>query len=94
MIPAFFGIPPDPGPARNYRIGPYDLLKIQVFHADELSTVERVNEEGLIDMPLIGAVRVGGLTPQGAEQTIVERLRERYLQNLQVSVFVSGYASQ
>jgi polysaccharide biosynthesis/export protein len=94
MIPAVVGIPPDPGPARTYRIGPYDLLKIKVFEADELSTVERVNEEGLIDMPLIGAVKVGGLTPREAEQAIAERLRERYLQNPQVDLFVSEYASQ
>jgi polysaccharide export outer membrane protein len=93
-VPAVVGIPTDPGPAVTYRIGPHDLLRIEVFQVEELSSQERVNEEGLIVMPLIGNVRVGGLTPQEAERAIADRLGENYLQNPQVNVFVMEYASQ
>jgi polysaccharide export outer membrane protein len=94
FVPAVVGIPADPGPTRTYRIGPYDLLKIEVFQVDELSSEERVNEEGFVVMPLIGNVKVGGLTPREAEQDIANRLGESYLQNPQVNIFVAEYASQ
>lgn len=94
FVPAVVGIPSDPGPERAYRIGPYDLLKIQVFQAAELSSDVRVDDAGLVIMPLIGAVKVGGLTPAEAEQDIANKLGQSYLQSPQVRIFVSEYASQ
>ena len=94
LVPAVVGIPADPGPERTYRIGPYDLLKIEVFQASELSSQKRVNEDGVVVMPLIGNIKVGGLTPQEAEHAIANKLGEKYLQNPQVNIFVAEYASQ
>ena len=94
FVPAVVGIPADPGPERAYRIGPYDLLKVQVFRVDALSSEVRVDDAGLVVMPLIGAVKVGGLTPAEAEQDIAHKLGQSYLQNPQVRIFVSEYASQ
>ena len=93
-VPAVVGIPVAPGPASAYRVGPQDLLKIDVFQVAEFSTQERVNADGVITMPEIGDVQVGGLSPQEAEQRIAARLRERVLQNPQVNVFVLESASQ
>jgi polysaccharide export outer membrane protein len=93
-VPAVVGIPADPGPQVTYRIGPHDLLKIEVFQVEELSSQERVNERGEIAMPLIGSVKVGGLTPQEAERVIADRLGQNYLQDPQVNIFVLEYASQ
>jgi polysaccharide export outer membrane protein len=94
LVPAVVGIPADPGPERAYRIGPYDLLKIQVFQVDALSSEVRVDDAGLVVIPLIGAVKVSGLTPAEAEQDIAHKLGQSYLQNPQVRIFVSEYASQ
>ena len=94
FVPAVVGIPADPGPERAYRIGPYDLLKIQVFQVEALSSEVRVDDAGLVVMPLIGAVKVGGLTPAEAEQDIAHKLGQSYLQNPQVRIFVAEYASQ
>ena len=94
VAPAVAGIPSTPGSSSAYRIGPFDLLKIEVFQADELSSEERVSEDGFVAMPLIGNVQVSGLTPREAEQAIAERLKKNYLQNPQVDVFVAEYASQ
>jgi len=91
---AVVGIPVDPGPNITYRIGPQDLLRIEVFQVPEFSKQERVNEAGMIKMPEIGEVQVGGLTPKEAEDVIARRLRETVLQNPQVSIFVLEYASQ
>ena len=94
FVPAVVGIPTAPGPLRAYRIGPHDLLRIEVFQVGDLTTEKRVNEGGSILMPLIGNVKVGGLTPMEAEQAIAGRLEERYLDNPQVSVSVTESSSQ
>jgi polysaccharide export outer membrane protein len=94
LVPAVVGVPPDPGSERTYRIGPHDLLKIEVFQVPELTSEERVNEDGNVVMSLIGPVKVGGLTPDEAEQLIAARLGKDHLQNPQVDIFIAEYASQ
>ena len=79
---------------RDYRIGPEDLLEVQVFGVDDLTRTVRVNSRGFVSLPLIGAVEVGGLTAQQAERSIVARLGEKYLQDPQVSLFIKEYTSQ
>lgn len=93
MVPAVVGLPPDVKRSETYRIGPDDVLRIEVFAVDELSTVERVGEAGEIVMPLIGPVQVGGLTPLEAEAKIAAALAKDYLQDPQVNVFIRKYAN-
>jgi len=47
--------PGEVGP-QDYRIGPSDLLEIQVFGIDNLKREVRVNSRGNVTLPLIGAV--------------------------------------
>jgi len=89
--------PSQPGQAtslKDYRIGPEDLLEIQVFGVDQLTRNVRVNGRGMVSLPLIGNLEVGGLTAQQAESLIVKRLGESYLQDPQVSLFIKEYTSQ
>jgi polysaccharide export outer membrane protein len=94
LIPAIIGIPDDarsrPG---THRLTPGDVVKINVFQAEELSTEERVTDDGTIVLPLVGAVAVAGLTSEQAETEIAAVLGKDYLQNPQVDVFVSEYAN-
>lgn len=86
-----------PSPAaseEDYRIGPDDLLKIDVFQVAELSRQVRVNSRGEISLPLIGTVRVMGLTGQELEALLAHRLAERYLVDPQVYVFIEEFISQ
>jgi len=78
----------------DYRIGPQDLLELQVFAVDALNRTVRVNSRGFISLPLIGLVRAAGLTSEELEASIAEKLAEKYLQNPQVSVFIKEYTSQ
>lgn len=87
-------MPPDPGPRATYRIGPFDLLQVDVFQVADFSRRYRVNEDGLILMPLVGPVQVGGLTPSEAQDRIADALGRDYLRNPQVSVFVEEFANQ
>ena len=78
----------------EYRINPSDLLEISVFQAPELSRTVRVGARGGVTLPLIGQVNAGGLTGRELEELIATKLRESFLQNPQVSVFIKEYTAQ
>jgi len=94
LMPAIVGPPPDPSlDDLIYRIGPYDELKIDVFGVPELSTEAQVNLQGLIPLPLLGPVKVNGLTPEEAQAEITRLLASRYLRDPRVIVYVKNSAS-
>ena len=78
----------------EYRIGPEDLIEMQVFGVDQLARTVRVNSFGMVSLPLIGSVSVGGMTAAEAERAIARKLAENYLQDPQVSVFIKEYTNQ
>ena len=78
----------------EYRIGPEDLIEVQVFGVDQLARTVRVNSFGMVSLPLIGATPVGGMTANEAERAIGRKLAENYLQDPQVSVFIKEYTNQ
>jgi polysaccharide export outer membrane protein len=82
------------GAGKEYRVGPNDLIDVEVFDLDNLKRTVRVNAAGAISLPLIGAVTVAGLTSQEAEARIADRYREKYLQNPQVSVFIKEFTTE
>jgi protein involved in polysaccharide export with SLBB domain len=58
----------------DLRLGPGDLAEIKVYGAPELSDTLRVSSGGEIAMPLIGVVKVAGLTPEQVQKEIAQRL--------------------
>lgn len=78
----------------DYRLGPNDLIDLDVFAVPDLKRTVRVNASGLVSVPMVGAISVLGLTAQEAEERIAQALGEKYLQNPQVSVFVREFTTQ
>jgi polysaccharide export outer membrane protein len=79
----------------DYRIGPGDLLRLDVFGVEALSKRSvRVNASGQISLPLIGVVQAGGLTAEQLAAAIAARLAQDYLQNPQVTIFIEEFTSQ
>ena len=78
----------------EYRVGPGDILEINVFQVEELNLKVRVSGQGTIVVPLLGKVDVGGKTVEEIETLLARRLGAEYLQNPQVSVFIDEYRSQ
>lgn len=73
---------------RNSRIRNRDVLRIAVFDEPDLSSDQiLVDPEGFITFPLIGRVRVEGMTPGQVEHEIAHLLQKDYLVNPQVSVY-------
>jgi polysaccharide export outer membrane protein len=82
-------------PIAEYRIGPLDSLDITVFQIQDLSLKKvQVDAQGQLRLPLIGAVTAGGRTAAELSAAIAARLREKYLQDPQVSVVVADALSE
>ena len=71
-----------------------DVLEIVVYQEKDLSGLFRVSADGDIAFPLVGNVRVAGLTPPQTQQKLEALLREGYLKRPQVSVTVKESRSR
>lgn len=78
----------------DYRIGPNDLMDVEVFGVPELKRTVRVNSSGQVSLPLIGQLSLAGLTGEQAEKLIAARYSEKHLQNPEVSVFIREFTTQ
>lgn len=77
-----------------YKIGPLDVIEVSVFQVPELSRAVQVSDGGTVGLPLVGEVPAAGKTAQEVERDLATRLRAKYMQNPQVTVFVKEYNSQ
>ncbi len=89
----------DPNPLLNLpmqRVGPEDLLRVDVYDAPELSRPVRVSDKGTIRLPMLkDAIRVQGLMPTEIETMVSEALqREKILNDPFVTVNVAEYHSR
>jgi polysaccharide export outer membrane protein len=81
--------------APNIAIGPGDLLNIVVFDTPELTTSVRVSQEGEINLPVLGMIKVAGLNTIDTAVKIQDQLRSRnFILDPHVTVFIVEYASQ
>jgi polysaccharide biosynthesis/export protein len=79
---------------KDYQVGPEDQLAIVIFGQDNLNRELRVNGQGEIAMPLVGVLKVAGLTPQQIQKHLEELYNARYLVNPQITVSVKEYRHQ
>ncbi len=83
------------GSAPNIAIGSGDLLNIVVFDTPELTTSVRVSQDGEVNLPVLGLMRLAGLNTIEAARKIEDDLRSRRLiLDPHVTVFIAEYASQ
>lgn len=71
-------------------IGRLDTVEIIVFREDDLATRGQLSADGTLSMPLIGSVRLQGLTTDQAANAIEQKLRDGYLVRPQVKVSIGG----
>jgi polysaccharide export outer membrane protein len=79
---------------KDYQVGPEDQLAIVIFGQDNLNRELRVNGQGEIAMPLVGVVKVAGLTPTQVEAKLEKLYNANYLVNPQITVTVKEYRHQ
>lgn len=75
--------------AAEYRLGAGDIVRISVYQNPDLQLETRVTEAGLVTYPLLGSIRIGGLSVTAAEKLIAEGLRSgNFVKSPQVTIVV------
>ncbi|MBV8504074.1 MAG: polysaccharide export protein EpsE [Paucibacter sp.] len=71
----------------EYRLSGGDVIRITVFQNPDMTLETRVSESGTVTFPLLGAVKIGGLSISAAESLIASGLRSGdYVKNPQVLI--------
>lgn len=88
---------PNPVPTATddpaYKIGPQDVLKIDVWREDQLTRTVPVRPDGKITLPLLNDIQAVGLTPMELAGVIRDELK-KYVNNPQVTVSVTEINSR
>jgi polysaccharide export outer membrane protein len=87
--------PPLPAQAASYVVGPQDVLIITFYDQPELTGKFTVETDGTFTYPLIGRVRVGGITLRDVEALLRKELvGQGFFRDPQITVSVEQYRSQ
>lgn len=74
----------------EYRLSAGDVIRVTVYQNPDLTLEGRVSEAGMLSYPLLGAVKIGGLTVSQAEKAVADGLRSgNFVKQPQVSVLVT-----
>jgi polysaccharide export outer membrane protein len=77
--------------ANSYSLSAGDEVSITVFGEPDLSLSAKIDENGLLNYPLLGALEAGGLTVSDLEKSITGKLKGKYLVDPDVRVSVAEY---
>jgi polysaccharide export outer membrane protein len=77
----------------DYRIGPQDVITINVWKEPDISRVIPVRPDGKISIPLLNDVLAAGLTPMELANVITEGLK-KYMNGPQVTVIITEINSR
>ena len=75
----------------TYRLQPYDLIDVDVYSEEDLHKPARLGSDGTVLLPLIGSVKVGGLTVAEATNLIRDRYGAGFVKNPSVLITVLQY---
>jgi polysaccharide export outer membrane protein len=77
----------------DYKISSADLLGITVFQQTDLDRKLRVSQNGTITFPLVGTLKVGGLSVAEAEEALAKKLKD-YIVSPQITIFIQEYGNK
>jgi polysaccharide export outer membrane protein len=94
VAPVVEDVAATPSSQTDLIVGTGDLLEVSIYQAPEFDRQVRVDDSGEISLPLLGSVKVSGLTIRQTEQLIERRLSsDKYFTEPRVSVFAKEYVS-
>jgi protein involved in polysaccharide export with SLBB domain len=76
----------------TYKLGSGDMITVRVLGEDDLKRERvRLSDAGTLSFPVLGEIKVKGMTVGALEQYIAKGLKGRYLLNPQVTVSIEEY---
>lgn len=83
-----------PGASPDYQVGPGDELEITIVGVSQATQV-KINGDGEVTIPLLGQMKLSGLTAEQVETAIGSQLKAKQLiTNPQVLVYISSYQAK
>ena len=80
--------------ANDYVLATSDTLEMSIFREPDLTTRSRISSDGTVQLPLIGDVKVAGMTVRVAREIIRKRYDADYLVDPQIYLNVIDYAQR
>jgi polysaccharide biosynthesis/export protein VpsN len=78
----------------QYKLGSGDLVSIRVLGEEDLKREKiRLSDAGTVSFPILGEIRVRGMTVGALEEHITAGLKGRYLLDPKVNVTIEEYRS-
>jgi len=77
-----------------YALAPNDVVMMKVYQEDDLQTQIRIGKDGVVTLPLLGPVKIGGRTIEEATTLITSLFDDGYLVKPQVSLTIVEYAKR
>jgi protein involved in polysaccharide export with SLBB domain len=76
----------------SYKLGSGDLISVRVMGEEDMKREKvRLSDAGTLSFPVLGEIKVKGMTVGGLEDYITQGLKGRYLLNPQVTVAIEEY---
>lgn len=83
---------PDPDSARA--LSPNDVISVTVYQEDDLTTKTVIDKNGMVMLPLLGQVKISGMTTEQATARIHQLYDKDYLVNPKVNLIVEHFAER
>lgn len=79
---------------QDYVIAPSDLIRFQVYQEEDLSREVRVSQGGNITLPLVGTVKVKGMTVGKAQEHLTYLYNRDFLVDPQINLSIMEYSQR
>jgi polysaccharide export outer membrane protein len=87
-------MPEPPIVDKEYRLGPGDKLRIEIYKDQQLSQSVQIRPDGKITLPLVGDMEAAGRTPLELRDQIAAALKEYITNPVATVIVVEAVASQ
>ena len=78
----------------DYVLRPGDTIEMIVYREQDLSLRSRIGKDGMVQLPLLGELKIGGLTVRAATSLIHQKYNADYLVEPQIYLNIAAYNSR
>jgi len=78
----------------DYILKPGDTIDMVVYHEPDLSMRAKIGKDSMVQLPLLGEIKLGGLTVRDATVLVRKKYDAEYLVNPQIYLDIAGYSAR
>jgi polysaccharide export outer membrane protein len=78
----------------DYVLRPGDTIEMIVYREQDLSLRSKIGKDGMVQLPLLGEIKIGGLTVRSATTLIRQKYNADYLVEPQIYLNIASYNSR